>query len=204
MPTIVAAGDEGYCNLPTLETGFEYESCNKHTIIKEAAPMLGKINSLFDGVAENSQEWTWTLFRVLSAAMFMTHGYSKLFGENPQPTMGGGMTPINIADLISLPIPMEINALFIAGFVEFFGGLLILIGLWTHITAILATFIMLMAYLTAHYAWFSTLNNGELATMYFTAFLVIFAFGPGPYSADSWLAIWRQKKRKDKMDKNKL
>jgi hypothetical protein len=36
--------------------------------------MLGKINSLFDGVAENSQEWPWTLFRVLSAAMFMTHG----------------------------------------------------------------------------------------------------------------------------------
>jgi len=142
--------------------------------------MLGKINSLFDGVAENSQEWTWTLFRMLSAAMFMTHGYGKLFGENPQPTMGGGMTSINIADLISLPIPMEINALVIAGVVEFFGGLLILIGLWTHITALLATFIMLMAYLTAHYAWFPTLNNGELATMYFTTFLVIFAFGPGP------------------------
>ena len=166
--------------------------------------MLGKINSLFDGVAENSQEWPWTLFRVLSAAMFMTHGYGKLFGENPQPTMGGGMTSINIADLISLPIPMEINALVIAGVVEFFGGLLILIGLWTHITALLATFIMLMAYLTAHYAWFPTLNNGELTIMYFTAFLVIFAFGPGPYSADSWLAIWRRKKRKDKMDKNKL
>jgi putative oxidoreductase len=72
------------------------------------------------------------------------------------------------------------------------------------LAALLATFIMLMAYLTAHYAWFPTLNNGELAAMYFTAFLVIFAFGPGPYSADSWLAIWRQKKRKDKMDKNKL
>ena len=26
-------------------------------IIKEAAPMLGKINSLFDGVAQNSEEW---------------------------------------------------------------------------------------------------------------------------------------------------
>jgi hypothetical protein len=58
-------------------------------MIKEAAPMPGKINSIFDGVAENSQEWTWTLFQVLSAAMFMTHGYGKLFGENPQPTMGG-------------------------------------------------------------------------------------------------------------------
>jgi|TARA_B110000881_G_C18329742_1_gene391012 putative oxidoreductase len=166
--------------------------------------MLGKINSLFENIAENSQDWTWTLFRVLSAAMFMTHGYGKLFGENPQPFMGGGITTINIAEIASLPIPMEINALFITGVVEFFGGLLILIGLWTHLAALLATFIMLMAYLTAHYAWFPTLNNGELAAMYFTAFLVIFAFGPGPCSADSWLAIWRQEKRKDKMDKNKL
>jgi uncharacterized membrane protein YphA (DoxX/SURF4 family) len=66
--------------------------------------------------------------------------------------MGGGMTSINIADLISLTIPMEINALFITGVVEFFEGLLILIGLWTHITALLATFIMLMAHLTAHTA----------------------------------------------------
>ena len=165
--------------------------------------MLGKINSLFDGVAENSQEWTWTLFRMLSAAMFMTHGSGKLFGENPQLTMEGGMTSINIAELISLPIPMEINALVIAGVVEFFGGLLILIGLWTHITALLATFIMLMAYLTAHYEWFPTLNNGELAAMYFAAFLVIFASSPGPYSADSWLSMRRQEKRKGKMNKNK-
>ena len=87
--------------------------------------MLGKINSLFEGGEEDSKEWTWTLFRALSAAMFMTHGYAKLFGESPQPVMGGGMTSINIAELVSWPLPMEINALFIAGVVEFFGGLLI-------------------------------------------------------------------------------
>jgi|MEHZ01.5.fsa_nt_MEHZ011419902.1_2 hypothetical protein len=52
-------------------------------IIKEAVPMLDKINSLFESVAENSQEWKWALFQLLSAAMFMTHGYSNLFGENP-------------------------------------------------------------------------------------------------------------------------
>ena len=166
--------------------------------------MLGKINSLFEGAAEESKEWTWTLFRVLTSAMFMTHGFGKLFGENPQPPMGGGMTSVNIADFISFPMPMEINALFIAGVVEFFGGLLILIGLWTHLAALVAVFIMLMAYLTAHLAWFPTLNNGELAAMYFIAFLVVFTFGPGPYSADSWLSVRRQEKRKDKMDANKL
>jgi len=165
--------------------------------------MLGKINSLFGAIAENSKEWTWALFRVLSAAMFMTHGYGKLFGENPQPFMGVGITSINIGELVSWPIPMEINALFVTGVVEFFGGLLILIGLWTHLAALLAAFIMLMAYLTAHLAWFPTLNNGELAAMYFVAFLVIFAFGPGPYSADTWLSVRQQKKRKNRMDANK-
>ncbi|MEX0964780.1 MAG: DoxX family protein [Pseudohongiellaceae bacterium] len=165
--------------------------------------MLGKINSLFDGIAASSKEWTWTLFRMLTAAMFMTHGFGKLFGENPQPITGGGMTTVNIAELISFPMPLEINALFIAGVVEFFGGLLILLGLWTQLAALLAAFIMLMAYLTAHIAWFPTLNNGELAAMYLVAFLVIFAFGPGPYSADTWLSVRRQEKRKDKMDANK-
>ncbi len=166
--------------------------------------MIGKINSLFNGMAENSKEWTWTLFRVITAAMFMTHGFTKLFGENPQPMMGGGVTSINIGELISWPIPMEINALFITGIIEFFGGLLILIGLWTHFAALFAVFIMIMAYLTAHLAWFPTLNRGELAAMYIFAFLVIFSFGPGPHSADTWLSIRRQKKRKDKMDANRL
>ena len=164
---------------------------------------ISSLNRAVDSIANNTQTPSWTLLRILGSAMFMTHGYGKLFGENAQPFMGGGMTTINIADLVSWPIPMEINALFIAGVVEFFGGLLIAIGLWTHLAAILAAFIMLMAYLTAHLAWFPTLNNGELAAMYFVAFLVIFSFGPGPCSADTWLSVRRQEKRKDRMDANK-
>jgi putative oxidoreductase len=163
--------------------------------------MIGKINSLFAGIAENSKEWTWTVFRVLTSAMFMTHGFSKLFGEDPQPMMGGGVTTVTIGELISWPIPMEINALFITGIIEFFGGLLIMLGLWTHLAALLAASIMLMAYLTAHLAWFPTLNRGELAAMYITAFLVLFAFGPGPFSLDTWLEVRRQEKRKNKMEK---
>ncbi len=166
--------------------------------------MIARINSLFEGIAENSKEWTWILFRALTASMFMTHGFSKLFGENPQPMTGGGITSINIGELTAWPIPMEINALFVTGVIEFFGGFLILIGLWTHLAALVAVFIMIMAYLTAHLAWFPTLNRGELAAMYIVAFLVIFSFGPGPFSADTWLSVRRQEKRKDKTNANKL
>ncbi len=94
--------------------------------------------------------------------------------------MGGSMTSLNIGDLISFPMPMEINALKVAGAVEFFAGRLILIGLWTHLVALLAVFVMLMAQLPAHLAWFSKLNNGELAAMYFVAFLVALPSDPGP------------------------
>jgi putative oxidoreductase len=156
--------------------------------------MIARINSRLEGIAENSKDWTWTLFRVISAAMFMTHGFGKLFGENPQPFMGGGVTSINIGELISIPIPMDINALFLTGVVELFGGLLILIGLWTPVVTLIAAFFMIMAYLTSHLAWFPTLNRGELAAMYVVSYLVLFAFGPGPYSVDAWISLKRQQK----------
>lgn len=161
--------------------------------------MPGKIGAALASFTEDQQDWTWTLFRVLAAAMFMTHGYAKLFGENPQPMTGGGMTTLNIADTIVFPVPLDINLLFIAGTIELFGGLLILLGLFTQFAAFMAALLMLMAYLTAHIAWFPTLNRGELAAMYFIAFLVIFAFGAGPYSMDSWRAMRREKKQQDKI-----
>jgi putative oxidoreductase len=110
------------------------------------------------------------------------------------------MTTINIGEMISLPIPLGINALFIAGVIEFFGGLLIMLGLWTRLAAFFAALLMLMAYLTAHLAWFPTLNRGELAAMYFLAYLIILTVGPGSYSVDSWREIRRQEKRQEILD----
>lgn len=136
---------------------------------------------------------------MLAAAMFMTHGYAKLFGDNPQPMTGGGMTTLNIADTIVYPMPMDINLLFVAGSIKLFGVLLILIGLFTQFAAFMAALLMLIAYFAAHIAWFPTLNQGELAAMYFVAFLVIFAFGAGPWSIDSWRAMQREKKQQDKI-----
>ena len=162
--------------------------------------MIGKLNSFLGDKLESSQLWTWTLFRVLVSAMFMTHGLDKLFGENPQPFIGGGMTSINIGDLISFPMPLEINALFVAGSIELVGGFLLLIGLWTHMIALIAVLDTLMAFLIAHLAWFPTLNGGELATMYFLCYLILFTFGGGHYSADTFFDMRRQEKRRKKME----
>lgn len=140
---------------------------------------MNAISSLINAIAAKCHTLSWTLLRVLGSAMFMTHGYAKLLGENPQPFLGGmGFFGIDVG----------INMLWVAGFIELFGGALILLGLFTRIAALLAATLMVMAYLTAHAAWFPTLNNGELAAMYFLAYFAIFAKGAGPISLDSmWL-----------------
>ena len=148
---------------------------------------MEKINNFISQTRVSFDNATWFLFRVAVSAMFITHGYAKLLGENPQSFSGAGMTSINIGELISIPMPFEINALFLAGSVELVGGLLILVGLWTNVVALIAAFTMMMAYLIAHLAWFPTLNNGELAAMYFFSFLIIYCKDPGNISVDSWL-----------------
>ncbi len=164
--------------------------------------MLGKMNNLLSRMTEQSREGSWTVFRILVAAMFITHGYAKLFGDSPQEPVGSGMTVLRIADIVSYPMPMDINLLFVAGVIELVGGVLILVGLWTHLIAFIALANMTMAYVIAHLAWFPTLNNGEMAALYWCSFLVLFTFGAGPVSADTWLAVRRQEKRKEKMEAN--
>ena len=140
--------------------------------------VLSNLNRTVDSVAVKSQTVAWALLRILASAMFLTHGWPKMFGENAQPFFGG---------LGFFGIDLGINMLWIAGAIELFGGILLLIGLFTRWVAALAAILMIMAYLTAHAAWFPTLNNGELAAMYFLVYFAIFAFGPGKISVDAML-----------------
>ena len=132
--------------------------------------------AVFTALAVNSQTLSWALLRVLSAAMFMTHGYAKLVGERAQPFLGG---------MDFFGIDLGINMLWISGVIELFGGALLVLGLFTRLAAFLAALLMVMAYLTAHAAWFPTLNNGELAAMYFLVYFALFAKGAGPLSLDA-------------------
>ena len=143
---------------------------------------MNAINAIINPIAIRCQTLSWALLRILSSAMFMTHGYGKILGERAQPLLGG---------MDFFGINLGINMLWIAGVIELFGGALLLLGLFTRITAFFAALLMVMAYLTAHAAWFPTLNNGELAAMYFLVYFAIFAKGAGPISLD---AIWLGKR----------
>ncbi len=117
-------------------------------------------------------DYAYLVFRVLIGLAFMQHGLQKVFGLL-------GKTPAE---------PFSIY--WLAGIVELIGGFLVIIGLFTIIAASANALLMLIAYWYAH-AWpFWTTaispiaNRGELAVVYFAAFLVIAFIGGGKYSID--------------------
>jgi len=143
------------------------------------AMKLKIINDNIEAIAVKFQTLSWELLRIVSGLMIMVgHGYGKMFGEKAQPFLGG-------KDFFG--IDLGINMLWIAGFIEFYIGILIILGLFTRPAALLTAILMVMAYLSSHAAWFPTFNGGELATVYFLVFMAIFAYGPGPFSLDAKL-----------------
>ncbi len=140
---------------------------------------LKTINRAFESIAGKTQNVTWDLLRIVSGLMLVVgHGYGKMFGEKAQPFLGG---------LDFFGIDLGINMLWVAGFIEFYVGILVTLGLFTRWAALVTATLMAMAYFSSHFAWFPTFNRGELATVYFLVFMAISAYGPGPFSLDAKL-----------------
>ena len=148
---------------------------------------LKMMNSRLEAIAVKFQTVSWDLLRIVSGLMMVVgHGYNKTFGDKIQPFFGG-------KDFFG--IDLGINMLWIAGFIEFYVGILVILGLFTRPAALLTAILMVMAYFSSHAAWFPTFNGGELATVYFLLFLAIFAYGPGPFSLDAKLFKKAQQRR---------
>jgi putative oxidoreductase len=115
-----------------------------------------------------------SVLRLVIGFTFSFHGMQKLFGLFGG--MGGGRV-----QFISLP--------WVAGFLESFGGLLILVGLFTTPVAFVLCGEMAVAYFKAHFpqGFLPIQNHGELAVLYCFVFLYLCIAGPGPVSADRLL-----------------
>ena len=76
----------------------------------------------------------------------------------------------------------------VAGVLELFGGLLLLLGLFTRPVAFVLSGLMAFAYFIAHapQGFWPLLNRGELAALYSFVFLYLAAAGGGPWSLDQW------------------
>lgn len=117
---------------------------------------------------------TVALLRIVAGLLFMQHGLQKLLGW-----FGGfGGQPGSTAELFSL--------MGLAGVLETFGGLLLVLGLFTRPTAFIIAGEMAVAYFMAHApnGGAPIQNQGELAVLYAFVFLFFSANGPGPFSID--------------------
>jgi putative oxidoreductase len=111
-------------------------------------------------------EEIYALVRIVVGFLFSCHGAQKLFG-----VLGGEPQPFG-------------SLLWFGGIIEFFGGLLVLVGLLTSWAAFLSSGMMAVAYFMAHQpkGALPIQNDGELAAAYAWIFLYIASRGAGGWS----------------------
>jgi putative oxidoreductase len=120
-----------------------------------------------------------SILRIVTAFMFIAHGAQKLFGFLAPP----GMTS-----------PAPFGQIWVGGVLEFFGGLLLLLGLFTRPVAFILSGMMAVAYFQMHAltgGFWPLQNRGELAALYCFVFLFFAVAGGGEWSLDRLL--WRRR-----------
>jgi putative oxidoreductase len=117
-----------------------------------------------------------SVMRIVVALLFMQHGAQKLFGFLAPP---GAATP----PLLSL--------MGLAGVLEFFGGLLVVLGLFTRPAAFILSGQMAVAYFMVHApnGFWPLQNKGDLAMLWSFVFLYLAVAGGGEWSLDH---AWRR------------
>jgi putative oxidoreductase len=128
-----------------------------------------------------SARWTprlLSVLRIILGFLLIPHGAQKLFGFLASPEW-------------TAPNLFSLNG--IAGGLEFFGGLLILLGLLTRPAAFILSGLMAVAYFMAHApgGFLPFQNKGELAVIYSFLFLFLSVAGGGAWSVDRLLR-WRR------------
>ena len=115
-----------------------------------------------------------SILRIVAAFLFMQVGSAKIFAFPAAVMPGGGTAPI-----ASLPG--------VAGYLEVFGGLLILLGLYTRPVSFLLSGEMAFAYFIGHAPmdFWPVLNQGTDAAFFCFLFLYFSAAGGGPWSLDA-------------------
>ena len=127
-----------------------------------------------------SPEWGIAILRIVVGVVFLVHGYQKLF------LMGFD----NVAGFFgSLGIPLPMVAAIVVTLLELFGGLALIVGLFSRWFAIPLGITMLVAMVTVHLAnGFSVSNGGyEFVLTLLAASITLVLTGSGALSVDGWL-----------------
>lgn len=123
------------------------------------------LNEFFD----KNGKYLYFIFRIIVGIMFFMHGAQKLLG------WFGSKGAVELFSLMGL-----------AGIIELVGGLVIALGLFTRLASIISGLLMLSAYFMVHVSGglIPLANGGELALLYFAAFLAITTKGAGIWGVE--------------------
>jgi putative oxidoreductase len=117
--------------------------------------------------------YLYAVMRMVVGFLFACHGAQKLFGAFGGMGPSGGRTAL-------------FSLLGLAGIIEFFGGLCVMLGWMTGSVAFIASGMMAAAYFMAHHpnsVW-PLLNEGEPAVLFCFIFLYMASVGSGVWSID--------------------
>ena len=115
-----------------------------------------------------------SVLRIVAACLFIQFGTAKLFA------FPGALMP----DGSTVPVASQIG---VAAVLETFGGLLLLLGLFTRPVAFVVSGEMAFAYFIGHapMGFWPVLNMGTPAILFCFLWLYISSAGPGPVSLDA-------------------
>jgi putative oxidoreductase len=116
------------------------------------------------------------VLRIVAGLVFISFGTMKVFGY---PASAAPMPPFSMTSQLG-----------IAGMLEVFGGLAIVVGLLTRPVAFVLAGEMAVAYFQGHFplSFFPTVNNGTPAVLYCFLFLYFSFAGAGAWSVDRLIA----------------
>lgn len=123
------------------------------------------------GLSERWADQVLSILRIVTALLFLQHGTTKIL-----------MYPLSTASG-----PPEWSLLWVAGMIELFGSLFLLVGLFSRPVALLLCGEMAIGYWMVHAPKdpYPMLNGGESAVLFCFVFLYLAFEGPGPWSADA-------------------
>lgn len=134
------------------------------------------MNTLFAKMAQPLENVILLLTRVVVGYGFLLHGTAKFFEFPVSMTNGNGAVPL-------------FSMFGVAGVLEIVGGILLILGLFTRLTAFILAGQMAVAYFMFHAssgAVFDPISNkGEGAMLYCMAFLLFWLVGAGKFSLDA-------------------
>ena len=158
-------------------------------------PLLARIDGLYDffvRISSHLQSVLLFAIRYIWGIQLMQAGVGKLLNID---------TPISYFTQLGIPFPVE-NAWLVAS-TETFGGMFLAFGLLSRLTAIPLIINFIVAYITTEQKALGELLQlntddffGAAPFLFLFAAVIVLAFGPGAYSVDYLLTLWRGKEWK--------